>query len=78
MCWGNGIWIAYRMYMRGHNFVTSTLPPSPIVVLVEAFNIQLNWDKPQGRYTVTTHGILHRECRVIHEAVRAVQIVKSL
>ncbi len=74
----NGVWIAYRMYMRGDNFITSTLPPSSIMVLVEAFNIQFNWDKPQGRHAVTAHGILHWECRVVHEAVRAVQVVKSL
>jgi hypothetical protein len=71
-------WTTYGMNVRGHNFITATLPPPPIVVLIETLDIQLNWNQPQWRHTVTAHWILHGECGVIHEAVRAVQIVKSL
>jgi hypothetical protein len=66
------------MHVRGYNFITATLPPPPIVVLIKTLDIQLNWNQPQRRHTVTAHRILHGECGVIHEAVRAVQIVKSL
>lgn len=71
-------WATYGMHVRGHNFITATLPPPPIVVLIKTLDIQLNWNQPQRRHTVRTHRILHGECGVIHEAVRAVQIVKSL
>lgn len=66
------------MHVRRHNFVASALPPPPIVVLIKALDIQLDRNKPQGRHTVTAHGILHGKCGVVHETVRAVQIIKTL
>lgn len=65
------------MHVRGHNFVTSTLPPSSIVVLIQALNVQLNRNESQWCHTVIAHGILHWICRVIHVAVR-IYVFKAL
>ena len=70
-------WIAYRVHVRRHNFVTSALPPSSIMVLIYALNVQLDWNEPQRRHTIIADGILHWICWVVHVAVR-IHVIKAL
>jgi hypothetical protein len=66
------------MYMGGHDLLVSVLLPSPVIILVQAFDLQFNRYKSCWRYTFPVDRILHRECWICHEAVSTVEIFEAL